>query len=852
MSIKEEEGKLDGFFERLPIGAYRTNPDGHIIRVNEACLRMFGFKNIEEALKYNVRDFYANEEAYVYFQEQMKTQGKVEGLQISMYRKDGKIIEVSEYAAAIKDKNNNITCYEGTLEDITPLDLTRKRIQYRLEFENLVASISSHFINLQASKVDKGIDTALQRIGSFVGVDRSYVFLFNEDQTRINNTHEWCEKGISHQKENLQGIPSSELPWWMKHLKRKKVINIPEVDDIPRKGSREKEILKSQNIQSLIVVPMVYENKLRGFTGFDVVRNKRNFSDDTVTLLRFAGEIFINAIIRKEFEEQLESHKKRLEELVEERTRELKASNEKLTQEVDERKQFEKALKESKQNLQQVIDGAPFPIFIIAAEEVTFEYQNPTARKKLGYETHEINTPEKWFSNIIPDPSERKMHYDKFWLDLTKVRDKGEELEIAYDVRAKDGTILKMVFNIVKLPSNKILVVGQDRTRQLRAEQNLRWSEARFRSLVENVNEWIWESDTQGFITYSSPQVTHLIGYHPNEIVGKHLTEILILGKEENTGERIANYIEARVSFQGIQKICSHKNGKVVYLESSGVPVFNQNNEFIGFRGVDRDVSDKILVEKSIIQSEQKLSSHIQQMPLGYIEWDLNKEVLDWNQTARKLFGYSKSEAIYTKVFNTIFTAVSRKEMEKSWERIINNEQGCSFSTENLTKKGNLIFCEWFNTPLKNTDGKIIGIASMVQDVTNKVKSEQEKDRLVSIVHKAEELVAILTPEQKIIEINDAGKSLLGLPDGELPDHIDFTRFQNEHSSTYFYNDILPSAELNGKWAGKTTLQNQKGNVFSVIVKIIAYYNQNKEVEYFSLIGWPEERYLNELGYNVQ
>lgn len=836
------------FFYNLPIGAYRTSPDGDILHVNEACLKIFGYDSLEEIRTKKIKDFYVTEEAFHFYREVMIEKGRIEGLQLSMYRKDGKVIEISDYAVAKKDENGNILFYEGTMEDITPKDITHKRMQYRIEFENLVASISSHFVNLPASEIDKGIDDALERIGKFMGVDRSYVFLFSHDLTLINNTHEWCNKGISPQIENLQQLPAEEFPWWIGQLKKHNIINLSSLDEIPKHGEKLKKVLRDQNILSLVVVPMIYEGNVKGFLGFDSVRKQRSYSNETIALLRFSGETIIGALIRKKYEEEIEIHQRHLEEQVDARTKELQNANNKLTDEIAERKQYEQALHESKQNLQQVIDGAPFPVFIIDFTSVSMEYQNPKAKELLGYELYEINTPEKWYFNVIADPGRRKELFDKFWKDLRRVRDDDEHIIVSFEVKTKKGRFLMMVFDIVKLPSKKILVIGQDRTRQLRAEQNLRISEARYRSLVENINEWIWETDTDGFITYSSPQIINILGYYPEETVRKHITEFLILDKEENTGDRIANYIEARVPFQGIQKTCQHKNGKLVYLESSGVPIFDQQKVFLGFRGADRDVSDKVKVEKSIIQSEHKLSAHIQKTPLAYIEWDMNKEVLDWNQAAKRIFGFTKSEAVYSKIFDSVFSdRKSYQAMEDSWQKTMKSDVSHSFIALNYTKNNKQIYCEWFNTPIKNTEGELSGLASMVQDVTTKVKSDQERDRLISILEQSDELILLIKPNQKIVEINSTGKAMLGIGDEEVSENLNLAAFQSLETTTFFDNDIIPAAELNGRWVGKIELRNKTGQKIKLVAKIIAIYDNNRNAVYYSFFGWSEEQYKKEL-----
>lgn len=170
-------------------------------------------------------------------------------------------------------------------------------LRYRVTFEDLITTISTRFINLSPDEVDKGIDHALQEIGKFANVERSYIFLFSDDsRTKIDNTHEWCVEGIEAQIDRLKGLPVKDFPWWMEKIERFEHIYIPRVAGLPPQASAEKEILQSQAIKSLVVVPMVFNKQLIGFLGFDSVRSEKKWSEDIISLLRIVGETFANAL----------------------------------------------------------------------------------------------------------------------------------------------------------------------------------------------------------------------------------------------------------------------------------------------------------------------------------------------------------------------------------------------------------------------------------------------------------------------------------------------------------------------------------------------------------------------------
>jgi PAS domain S-box-containing protein len=190
--------------------------------------------------------------------------------------------------------------------DITERRQAEEKLQYRLQMEHLITTRSTCLMNLSSHEIEHEITAALQAVGEFAGVDRSYIFLFSEDGTTMDNTHEWCAPGVEPQRDNLQGLLTETFPWWIEHLRRRAPIHIPHVADLPLEASAEKAILQAQAIQSLLVVPMVYGKSLRGFLGFDAVRGEKTWAEEDIALLKMMGEIFAGALERQRAEEALQ------------------------------------------------------------------------------------------------------------------------------------------------------------------------------------------------------------------------------------------------------------------------------------------------------------------------------------------------------------------------------------------------------------------------------------------------------------------------------------------------------------------------------------------------------------------
>lgn len=212
----------------------------------------------------------------------------------------------------LRDKDGKITGTLSSGEDITEKKRVEKELQRRAEFERMVSRISSDFVKLSLKDLDNGIYRALASIGKYSGADRAYLFLFHKDDGLADNTHEWCASGIEPQIDNLQGIAiEEELPWFDKIIRKHEVFEIPDVSALPPDAEAEQRLFEQENIKSLIVVPMVLEDRLIGFIGFDSVVRQKKWSGDDQTILRLVGEVFTNAIERKWSEEAIQESEKR-------------------------------------------------------------------------------------------------------------------------------------------------------------------------------------------------------------------------------------------------------------------------------------------------------------------------------------------------------------------------------------------------------------------------------------------------------------------------------------------------------------------------------------------------------------
>ncbi len=133
----------------------------------------------------------------------------------------------------------------------------------------------------------------------------------------------------------------------------------------------------------------------------------------------------------------------------------------------------------------------------------------------------------------------------------------------------------------------------------------LQESEAKFRDLVANTNDIFWEADRNGVYTYCSPNVASILGYEPAELLGKTLFDCMPPEEVKRVGGLFGAIVAERKPFSLFTYTVRYKNGRLGTVERSGTPVFDKHGQFIGYRGVDQDITERKRLEEQLRQSQK-------------------------------------------------------------------------------------------------------------------------------------------------------------------------------------------------------------------------------------------------------
>jgi hypothetical protein len=171
--------------------------------------------------------------------------------------------------------------------------------------------------------------------------------------------------------------------------------------------------------------------------------------------------------------------------------------------------------------------------------------------------------------------------------------------------KAKDDLKIEVQNRTLKL-CDTIDQLWHEIAERQRVENALRESEERFRNLVETTSNWVWEIDENAVYTYVNSKVQEILGYEPEAVLGK--TPLDFMPPEQ--AQSVANFINSMASLQQpfifLENIHLHKDGHIVIVETSGVPFYDAEGQFKGYRGVNRDITLRKQAEKALRESEER------------------------------------------------------------------------------------------------------------------------------------------------------------------------------------------------------------------------------------------------------
>ncbi|HZG38414.1 MAG TPA: EAL domain-containing protein [Nodosilinea sp.] len=310
LSLKLAEAKYRSIFENAVEGMFQSTPEGQYLTVNPMLARLYGYHSPQDLIQ-NLTDI--NQQLYVQpgrrqeFIQLIRANGSVLGFESEVYRKDGAIIWISESARVIYDERNTLIGYEGTVEDITDRKRGEAAILRRDRLLQGVAEASQCL--LTTADVHQAIPQVLARLGEAATADRAYVYNHHPQsvtgEPAMTMRYEWTTSttapSIDQTHWQDQSYRDLGLERWYETLRRGQSIYAL-TRHLPQ---REQDLLRKDDILSILMVPIFIDADLWGYIGFDACHQEWEWSASDESILVAVAASLGGALKRQQTEAQM-------------------------------------------------------------------------------------------------------------------------------------------------------------------------------------------------------------------------------------------------------------------------------------------------------------------------------------------------------------------------------------------------------------------------------------------------------------------------------------------------------------------------------------------------------------------
>jgi len=474
------------------------------------------------------------------------------------------------------------------MRDVTTRRRAEEALRYNFDFQSVVMDISAGFVGIGADDLDSALNDALRKLGEFLQVDRSYLFRVSEEGLFVDNTHEWCAEGISSEIENSKNIPLDSMMWLKPKFIRGETIAIDDVAALPVEASVEKSIFDAQQIKSLIIFPLYSNEKLSGFMGLDSVKTKRRWKRDHSALLSVVAEIFANALMRHD---------------------------------------AETALKRSEQRLDAIVSNTPN----IAVEGYDVEgrviYWNKAAEAVFGWSAEEMIG--RTLDGATLD-SDTTVEFHQLLREMNENNQPTGPSE--WTCRRKDGSRVVVYSTIFPIDvgdgEKEFICMDVNITGLKEAEEALRESEERYRTLAEAAEDFIFIVDRDDIVRYTNSFAARQLGMTPEQTIG--VTRAKLFGSHDSDRQKksLDKVFESGESFY-IETVTQFPD-REFWLGSRLVPIKAPDGSVSSVLGISRDITDRKRIEQEKINFLSSISHELRtplSLILGYSEMLLKEEL---------------------------------------------------------------------------------------------------------------------------------------------------------------------------------------------------------------------------------
>jgi two-component system, cell cycle sensor histidine kinase and response regulator CckA len=428
----------------------------------------------------------------------------------------------------------------------------------------------------------------------------------------------------------------------------------------------------------------------------------------------------------------------------------------------------EEALRPNEERYRKIFENGPLGIGLADMQNHIIE-ANPALCQMLGYTEEEI-TKLTIIDTIHPDDLQKNLEM------LEQLRqNKISKYTIEIRCPRKGGGLIwvnitvSCVWDEAGNPLYRLSLMENITERKL--------IEDRFRDIVISSNDWVWEVDSAGRYIYVSNTINKVLGYEPHEIIGKTPFDLMPPEEAVRVGEAFAVIAKDRQPIKDLENWNITKNGERVCLLTNGVPILGDNGEFLGYRGVDKDITERKKADEALQNSEELNRAVIENSPLGVSVRSKTGKLLSCNRAWQIIWNKTDEEIRNLLVADPSVLRFNEKDNYlKDWQPKIKNiyeHGGYLYIPEAKLlyhHEGGEHWVSQHFYAIKDINNEVEKVVILTEDITERKMAEehlrQSQMRLSSIYDAAGDaifMIALVDGRYRFESVNHTFEQVTGL-----------------------------------------------------------------------------------------
>ena len=375
-------------------------------------------------------------------------------------------------------------------------------------------------------------------------------------------------------------------------------------------------------------------------------------------------------------------------------------------------------------------------------------------------------------------------------------------------------------------------VLLEDAEQRSLIEQKLLSSESRFRNMVESTDDWVWEVNDKGQYLYVSPQVEKILGYRPDELIGRTPFDLMPPDEARRFGNLFFERQGVHAPLRALENVNRHKDGHLVVLETSGVPFFDEHDRLLGYRGIDRDITARSQAEQQLRRSEARYRAIFESLQDVYFRATMEGHLETISPSVTAMTGYTVDEAMQMSALPFYADANEHTRMHQA---LLEKGQLHDYELKARHKDGYIIYVSMNVRLLRDAEDHEV-IEGLVRDISVRKQAEEEMHKMTLVLEQTADLITITDRNGRIEYVNRAFERITGYQQEEIVGEPSSVLSSGQQSPD-FYRRLWETLEQGETFHGLFVNRKKNGELFDEEKTITPVRNTEGEIIHYVSTG---------------